>query len=371
MWRLDLAVAVVLAAVAGLEAATLDDPGRGGHTLAAIYGVLTAGSVVVRRTAPIVAVAVAAAAVGVVALIGHIPEILAVGLVQAFVLPYAVAAYLPLRRALACLVVLEAILLLTDLDRSGDYGLVNILIDLAFAAAAAAIGYYVQRSRRQVEVVSQSAADRAADAVVAERARIARELHDIVGHGMSVMIVQADAARHEVPEHDSRTRDSLAMIESVGRESLREMRRLLGLLRDESVGESSLAPQPGIADLAALAAELRTAGLAVELTTAGEPVPISRGLGLTAYRIVQEALTNTLRHAGPARAQVHLRYGTRDVEVVVSDTGRGTPGSSGDGRGILGMRERARIYGGTLSAGPGTHGWEVRAVLPIETSAAP
>ncbi len=161
---------------------------------------------------------------------------------------------------------------------------------------------------------------RAGWAVAEERGRIARELHDVVAHAVSVMVVQAGAARRSVASNPDQARDALASIESTGRQALAEMRRLVGLQRDRGEGEdAALAPQPSLVHLESLLAATRDAGLPVELTVEGEPRPLPAGVDLSAYRIVQEALTNSLKHAGPARATVRLCYGREALEVQVSD----------------------------------------------------
>src|SRR6266540_343188 len=208
-------------------------------------------------------------------------------------------------------------------------------------------------------------------AVTAERARIARELHDVIAHHVSMMVVQAEAGPVLVDRGDpaGQTR-AFDTISTVGRQALVEMRRLLGVLRSEG-GEPapSLAPQPGVAQLPSLVEQVREAGLAVELVVEGEPVPLPPGVDLSAYRIVQEALTNTIKHAGPGRVRVLVRYAERDLHIEVCDDGRGAPVAGRDGRpghGLIGMRERAHLFGGELAAGPGPRGgFTVAARLPI------
>jgi signal transduction histidine kinase len=211
-----------------------------------------------------------------------------------------------------------------------------MLIDLAFFGGAFVAGLAVRRHQRRVEHVAEAAAGRTEDAVRDERRRIAGELHDVIAHGMSTMVVQADAARQGLGDDQRDTREALGAIEETGRDALREMRRLLGLLREEDNGAALLTPQPGIADLHTLVRSVQRAGLPVDLRIDGDPVPLSPGTDLAAYRIVQEALTNTLRHAGPARATVRVSYTTRDLVVDVSDTGRGGTGNGdGAGKGLI------------------------------------
>lgn len=207
---------------------------------------------------------------------------------------------------------------------------------------------------------------RARLAVAEERARLARELHDVVGHGMSVIVVQSVAATGSIEAGSAElAQERLRAIEETARQSLAEMRRLVGLLDDS--GDPEFEPQPSMAALGPLLQQVRDAGLPVELEIQGGPRPISPGVDLAAYRIVQEALTNTLKHAGPTHALVMIRYTPDALDVEVIDNGRGQKvGSADGGRGHLGMRERVKLFGGTLEVGPGEDtGYCVRAVLPL------
>jgi signal transduction histidine kinase len=200
-----------------------------------------------------------------------------------------------------------------------------------------------------------------------ERARIARELHDIVAHSVSVMGVQAGAARLSMDTDPDRARQVLISIEESAREAVGELRRLLGILRSDGQ-PPELAPQPGLADLPGLLAHSQQAGVAVKLAIEGEPFPLPPGVDLAAYRIVQEAITNVRKHAAPCTASVRITYASTRITIEVHDTGRRAhlagAGKNG-GHGLVGMRERAAVYGGTLEAGPGqAAGFRVRAVLP-------
>ena len=232
---------------------------------------------------------------------------------------------------------------------------------------------YVAELQRRVEVAERLREEEAALAVAAERTRISRELHDVVAHGLSVMVVQAGAARHVLDRDPAAAGEALGQIERTGREAMAEMRRLLGVLRDGAGAGDELAPQPDLGALTALADSWRDAGLVLDLTVEGEVEDLPAGVALGAYRIVQEALTNAVRHAGPAHVEVRVVRRPDEVEVSVVDDGRGAAsgidrsGPDADGHGIVGMRERAAVLGGTLSAGPRTGGgWAVRAVLPID-----
>jgi signal transduction histidine kinase len=204
-------------------------------------------------------------------------------------------------------------------------------------------------------------------AAAEERARIARELHDVVAHSVSVMVVQSQAAQRVLEDDVDATRDVLLSIETTGRQALTELRRLLGLLR-EFDGGPSLEPQPSLQYLDELLSQIRDAGLAVDLTVEGTPTALPQGVDLSAYRIVQEGLTNTLKHAGADRASVLVRYAPSELQIEISDDGCGAPqpGGNGDGHGLVGMRERVALYGGELRAGRADHGgYVVRARLPL------
>ncbi|MFE1173447.1 sensor histidine kinase [Streptomyces sp. NPDC058773] len=213
-------------------------------------------------------------------------------------------------------------------------------------------------------------------AVAAERARIARELHDVVAHNVSVMVVQADGAAYVLDAAPEQTRQALETISGTGRQALAEMRRLLGVLRTGEQPESGeYVPQPGIEQLAELMDQVRSTGLPVDFRTVGEPRELPSSVALTVYRIVQEALTNTRKHGGPhVGATVRLAYRDDDLDLLVEDDGRGAQrelyeegGSDGLGHGLIGMRERVGMVGGTLTAGPRPGGgFRVSAVLPLK-----
>jgi signal transduction histidine kinase len=226
-----------------------------------------------------------------------------------------------------------------------------------------AFGRVVFNRRRRVVRDREEAAR---EAVSVERSRIARELHDIVAHHMSVMVVQAAAARAVAGRDPAAADDALRQIETSGRAGLTEMRRLLEILKSQERGEER-APQPGLARLDELVDGMRATGLSVETVVEGTPHELPPGVDLSAYRIVQEALTNTLKHAGDAHARVLLRYEPGAIEIEVADDGRGAGNgeTAGGGRGLIGMRERVQLFGGTLDSGPRDGGgFVVRARLP-------
>jgi signal transduction histidine kinase len=238
-------------------------------------------------------------------------------------------------------------------------------------AGAWLVGREVRRRRNELMLLRERARmlerereEQARTAVAEERGRIARELHDVVAHSVSVMVVQAQAGPRLLGEPEQ-ARGAFRSIETSGREALVELRRLLGVLR---TGDEQLAigPQPGLGSLDSLLEQVREAGLPVALQIEGDPLQLPPGIDLSAYRIVQEALTNTLKHAGQAHAQVTIRYGTSLLELEIRDNGSGAPASvNGSGHGLIGMRERVALYGGDLEAGPRDGGYAVQARLPL------
>ena len=207
-------------------------------------------------------------------------------------------------------------------------------------------------------------AEKARWAVIEERSRIARELHDVISHSVSVMVVQAGAARHTLDPPDTEMWQALQAIETAGREALAELRRLLGILRRPD-DEPALAPVPGLARVGVLVEQMGEAGLPTQLCIEGQPADIAPGVDLTAYRIIQEALTNSLRHAGSAQAKVCIRYRPHELDLEITDDGQGGAAQTdGAGNGLAGMRERVALYGGTLDAGPGDGGFTVHTRLP-------
>ncbi|MZE81128.1 sensor histidine kinase [Streptomyces xinghaiensis] len=235
--------------------------------------------------------------------------------------------------------------------------------------------YYAQLEERAARLEKEREAQ-AKMAVAAERSRIARELHDVVAHNVSVMVVQADGAAYVLHSSPEQAKQALETISGTGRQALAEMRRLLGVLRtgeSEECGE--YVPQPDVRQLGDLIEQVRGSGLPVDFRVGGEPRPLASGVELTAYRIVQEALTNTRKHGGPdVGASVRLTYGDSELELLVEDDGRGAQrqvyekgGSDGLGQGLIGMRERVGMVGGKLDAGPRPGGgFRISAVLPLK-----
>ncbi len=237
--------------------------------------------------------------------------------------------------------------------------LVFVPIDFAVSWVA---GLAVRERSEQAEAAEVRAAaaeferDAAARIAVAEeRARIARELHDIVAHAVSVMVLQVGAVRHRLPDSLAEDREALRRVEGVGRSALSEMRRLLAVMR-RAGDRDELTPQPGLDGLDSLVKDIGRAGLPVELSVDGEPFPLPRGVDLSAYRIVQEALTNALKHAHASQADVTIHYRPDEVQIDVRDDGHGAVTSNGAGHGLIGIRERVKLYGGEMTAGTANGG---------------
>jgi signal transduction histidine kinase len=221
-------------------------------------------------------------------------------------------------------------------------------------------------AKLRAERAEREREEQARAAVAEERQRIARELHDVVAHSVSVMTVQAGGVRRLLREDQQRERAALEQIEQTGRQALAEMRRLLGILR-QPTDEPARAPQPGMASLGTLIQQMREAGLPIDYRIRGEPRPLPPGIDVSAYRIVQEALTNALKYAGPARAEVMVSYGREVLQLeVVNDGAVDQDGDRDAGHGLVGMQERVALYGGKLEIGPlGDRGFAVRALLPV------
>jgi signal transduction histidine kinase len=238
--------------------------------------------------------------------------------------------------------------------------------DLILIPSVFALGWLGGFAFRQRDVQAAEAEERAMQAerereaaarlaVAEERARIARELHDIVAHALSVMVLQVGAVRHKLPDALGEDREALEDVERAGRTALTEMRRLLGAMRERG-HEAELEPQPGLDNLDALVRRVRSAGLPVRLRVEGDPLPLPRALDLSAYRIVQEGLTNVLKHARASHAEVLVQHGTDALQLEIRDDGGGPGDGNGLGHGLVGIRERVKLYGGEMTAGPANGG---------------
>lgn len=286
---------------------------------------------------------------------------------------YSLGAHAERRRAIVAAALGGALFVGADLVDllTGGASLEDTVPAWFMLAAAYGVGLALRGQRVQSTLLTQRAdrlererVQKERQAVAEERARIARELHDIVAHAISVIVVQAQAAQRVLEGEQASAREALGSIETTGRQALVEMRRLLGVLRAED-RELALEPHPRLADLEVLTERVRQAGLSVELRVEGEPAPLPPGVDLSGYRIVQEALTNALRHAMPASARVTVRYRPAEVELEITDDGHGDAAAREGGHGLVGMSERAALVGGAVeSESQDGHGYTVRARLP-------
>jgi signal transduction histidine kinase len=352
-----------------------------------------------RRRHPLIVLAVSTGSAVSLLLVGFPPTVADLALVVG---TYSLAAHSPRRTAIiggvAFMVALGGLLGLAsvkyphDATRPQEYAVNFATFTFAWFLGVLQRGRHqhtaeLERLNRQLAAERES---RARWAVAEERSRIARELHDVIAHAVSVMVVQAGAARRVAGGRPDQAKDAMTLIESTGRQALVEMRGLVGVLRDFDE-PTSLDPQPRLADVATLVERSRASGLDVTLEVRGEPRPLPTGIDLSAYRIVQEALTNVRKHAGRAAAEVRVRYDTVALQIEVVDDGRdavdrvahngnsnanGNANANGDGNGdgpghgLIGMRERVALYGGRLEVGPlPPRGFRVLAHLPLERAA--
>jgi len=329
-----------------------------------------------RRVRPLAVLIVTLTATGVLTEFTGVADAAGSPFACVLVATYAAGAHSGRRRARVAIAVIALWLSsFVVADSSQPVGDVIFIGGIMYAVLGAAL---VVRSRqelagalavRTVELEHEREAA-AGLAVAEERRRIARELHDVVAHSLSVIVLQAGAERRDLAAEHPTSAATLETIETTARSALAEMRRLLGVLRDpdESL---SLAPPPGLSRLPELAAQVREAGLSVSLEITGDQQPLPTGFDLSCYRIVQESLTNALRHGGATRATVTVQHRRGEVRLEVLDDGTATPGQDHPGHGLVGMRERAALFGGQLSAGRlDRGGWQVRARLPVPADAA-
>jgi signal transduction histidine kinase len=318
--------------------------------------------------APLVpfAVAIAASFISAEAVVDTTPNFFTL-LVAIFI-----ASSRPVREAAAALALAIVAVIAVDANMNtfewGDF----VFPAMFFAILSVLGAVYWTREERARDALDRARRleQEARQAVAEERNRITRELHDVLAHSVSVMTVQASAVRRLLTPEQQREREALMTVEETGRQALSEMRRLLGIMRTEEE-VPALAPQPGLGTLPALVEQVRQSGLPVELTVEGQPVKLPAGVDLSAYRIVQEALTNALKHAGPAHAWVAVRYVGDDVEIEVANDGRSQSENDGAGHGLVGMRERVALCGGELHSGPRPGGgFKISARLPVAGSTA-
>ena len=375
---LDVLLAWTLAAAALVELVSLADGGA--VPLGAVALVLVQSTALTfRRRAPMAVYAIVGVGTIVYSWLGFTSNVAGLGVLIAV---YTVAAHEPLAEALIAggVYVVGMFLSLLGVSRAAgttpELFLAEFLINLLALALAWTIGVTIRTRRAYVAslearnaLLEREREDNARLAVALERGRMARELHDVVAHSVSVVVVQATAAERIAETDPGAARAAMQNVASIGRDALAEMRRVLDVLRDEDAVAEGRSPQPGIDELTSLARQMEDAGLPVELSVQGTERALPVAAALSAYRIVQEALTNTLRHAGPARARVILRYLPDALEVRITDNGAGAqPGETsieGGGHGLIGMRERVALFGGELEAGPRPEGgYAVRALIP-------
>jgi signal transduction histidine kinase len=362
--RIDAVLATCFV-VAGLATTSRSDPiytPRDGIAVALIF--LATVPYYVRRRAPLAVFAISVVAVATLFVLeyaaGALPMAIAIG-------AYTVGAYCPARKVVVAAVLMNIAFIVMVVTGSPDFGRPEYLTSVAAYGAVMLVGWSMQSRRLRLDALEREQGEAALRAAADERLRIAQELHDVVAHSLGVIAVQAGVGMHMIGTDPAAARRALEHISRSSRTSLAEIRRTLGLVR---AGETSptYEPAPGLADLARLANEVAGAGLCVDLTIDAGATAIPPGVELTAYRIVQEALTNAVRHGHARHAVVKLATDARNLHVHVSDDGTGTNGNTASGgHGLVGMRERVAVYGGSLAVGPGpTGGFTVDATVPYD-----
>jgi signal transduction histidine kinase len=374
--RSDTAVVGIPLALVVLNAATALNPPRPSAVTTAL-GLIGCLALLWRRTRPVEVLGVLAVTSLIPTLgLGHDPDLFA-SFVPAMIAFYSVAAYRPSRYlyliAGVGVAVLGGFAIRSAVARTASLLIFNVM----GIVLATILGRLMQRSRMRAETASARASLRereqdlqAREAVVAERERIARELHDVIAHDVSLMVIQAGAAQRVMSDHPVEASEALSLIQDSGRRAVDELYLLLGMLRDDG---QDLAPQRGLSAVEELVSEVRRSGVPIELQITGQRRYLGNALEVSAYRLVQEALTNVMKHARGSRTVVELAYDSAQLTVRVSDDGTGpatSPATGSGGHGLLGMRERIRMFGGSFDAGhrPGG-GWLITAVLPVTADA--
>ncbi|MFF3316182.1 sensor histidine kinase [Streptomyces sp. NPDC003035] len=338
-----------------------------------LAAVLTALPLVLRRRFPLAAYWAVVGATVVLHLGDVAKDATTVTFASGLIAAYSAAMYSPHRKATAASLLAGVVLYATTpLVPEVDGGLVPVLVLIPVALAAHGIHTW----RRRAQALREERHEALRRAVEQERSRIARELHDVVTHNVSMMTIQAGAARKVLDVSPEQAREAMLAVEAAGRTAMSELRHVMGLLTMAADGPDpaatvDLAPQPGLDRLEELAGRVRDTGVPVELTVRGTRVELPAGVDLAAYRVVQEALTNAVKHAAGASVSVTVEYAPGEVRVEVADTGGPALPSAapGGGRGLMGLRERLAVYGGTLHAGRRPRGgYRVRAVIPVEES---
>jgi signal transduction histidine kinase len=368
---------VLPAAVATASAASTMHDSAPRDAAVIIVVALSALPLLARRIWPVqVFAAVLAASIG----IGVWSDFRYVNLLALLIALYTVAAQCPTRDIQACAGTVAAVVVCVTIAQAGWNWWYYAFLVCGLFAAALGLGLYsatrrdyLAGLRDRAERLERERDQQVALAAAAERARIAREMHDIVAHNLTVMVTLSEAAAASVPRAPDRATEIMYEVSATGRHALADTRRLLGVLRQnrDQPADGALQPTPGLADLDGLIEQVRSAGLDTTLEITGHAPSLPEGVQLTVYRLVQEALTNTLKHAGPsARAGVRLRFTQRELHVEIDDDGAGAglaAAARGPGGGLLGMAERVHAYGGDVTAGPRQpHGWQVRARLNLE-----
>ena len=369
-WVLDCALALAILVAATISAATPSPQFRSPD--ATVYALIALGSLpyAARRRWPLAVLVLASIPVVALLALGYSSAVIGAAL---FLAAYTVAAYCDRRVTAVAAAYAVVVMAVVVVVAPGAMGVGAVVTNAALFTGAFALGRSAHVRRENVallqeraQLAEQARAEEARHAVADERLRIAQELHDVLGHSLGVIALQAGVGAHVIDADPAEAEASLEAISRTSRSSLAEVRRILGKLRVDS-GTAGYHPPLGLDALDALAAELTEAGLPVHVEVVGVPHQVPAALDLTGYRVVQEALTNVVRHAGAARADVTVRYEARTVTVQVDDDGRGAPNGSTGGHGQLGMRERVAVWGGTLHTGPRPGGgYRVTATLPYE-----
>lgn len=365
-WRLDAVIAVLFAVTVLLTAVRGEGEGsRGPDALGVVLILVATLPYFFRRAAPFLVLVVSVTAAAGLFIAGYdpgpLPFLIAIG-------TYTVGAYCPLRQVVIATAVVELALVVMVVAASTHFGAPEFLTTVPVYIATVLVGWSMQSRRLRTEALEREHSEAAARAAADERLRIAQELHDVIGHSLGVIAVQAGVGMHLIDSDPDEAKRALEHISRTSRSSLAEIRRLLGMVRTGEDG-AVYAPTPGLADLPRLVEDVQTAGLPVALTVSPDARELPPGVELAAYRIVQEALTNARKHAHARHATVSLDVDAGTLHVTVTDDGTGAE-SNGTGHGLVGMQERVAVYGGTLEVGPApTGGYRVSAAIPFEEPA--
>ncbi|MGW1956085.1 sensor histidine kinase [Streptomyces sp. NPDC001920] len=374
-------VVVVREIAPGVQYVMPRPSGPGGAAFMVTLAVIASGALALRRRYPLAVLCVVTAAT-----LATPQSVMRLTFYAFVIAVYSAAVYSPYRVATLAALPVSVVLIGTSGNSVTPIvpnAYIALLILIPMSVAAVGLRTWKLRTdegRARLSALEREQAEALRRAVEHERARIARELHDVVTHNVSVMIIQAGAARKIMKTSPEQAGEALLAVEAGGRAAMTELRHVMGLLTPADEGEgthtgadladtaAALAPQPGLDQLHRLVGRVRDTGVPVGLTVTGEPRPLPPGLELAAYRVVQEALTNTVKHASGATAAVTVEYGPQRLRVEVTDTGGHPVGTAGSGRGLIGLRERLAVYDGTLNTGRRlTGGFRVEALIPLET----